>query len=105
MERTAPTSTPGLSVAGRWQSEFSKTLAGPPPSPAVKNVFLETDSEGAILAAGVLLTDPARGGVGAGYRIVLDGRRRVDEIAALLAESPQGASLPIAFFSSRAWVR
>jgi hypothetical protein len=103
-ERTAPAATPGLSVAGRWQTEFSKTLPGPPPSPAAKNVFIETDSEGAILAAGVLLTDPARGGVGAGYRIVPDGRRRMDEIAGLLAKDPQGASLPIDFIPYPAWV-
>jgi hypothetical protein len=104
LERTAPAATPGLSVAGRWQTEFSKTLPGPPPSPAVKNVFIETDSEGAILAAGVLLTDPARGGVGAGHRIVPDGRRRVDEITALLAENPRGASLPIDLIPYSAWV-
>jgi hypothetical protein len=99
-----PASTPGLRVAGRWQTEFSLTLPGNPPSPAVKNVFIENDQAGAIQAAGVVLTDPARGGVGAGYRIVPDGRRRVDEIAALLSQSPHGAALPIDFIPYPAWV-
>jgi hypothetical protein len=35
---------------------------------------------------------------------VPDGRRRVDEIAALLAENPQGASLPIDFIPYPAWI-
>jgi hypothetical protein len=100
---TAPVSTPALNLAGRWQTEISKTLPGPPPSPVVKNVFIETDSTGAIQAAGVVLTDPARGGVGAGYRVVTDGRRRVEQIAALLTESPGGAALPIDFISYPAW--
>jgi len=96
--------TPGLQVAGRWQTEISLTLPGNPPSPAVKSVFIENDQAGAILAAGVVLTDPARGGLGAGYRIVPDGRRRVDEIAALLTQTPHGAALPIDFIPYPAWV-
>jgi hypothetical protein len=99
-----PAATPGLQVAGRWQTEFSLTLPGNPPSLAVKNVFIENDQAGAIFAVGVLLTDPARGGVGAGYLIVPDGRRRVDQIAALLSQNPQGAALPIDFIPFPAWV-
>ena len=99
-----PAATPGLQIAGRWQTEFSLTLPGNPPSPAVKDVFIENDQAGAIFAAGVLLTDPARGGAGAGYRIVPDGRRRIEEIAALLSRSPQGAALPIDFIPFPAWV-
>ncbi len=33
-----------------------------------------------------------------------DGRRRVDEIAGLLAESPRGAALPIDFIPYPAWI-
>ena len=101
---TVPAATPGLEVAGRWQAEISLTLPGNPPSPALKNVFIENDQAGAILAAGVVLTDPARGGVGAGYRIVPDGRRRVDEIAELLSQSPQGAALPMDFIPFPGWI-
>ena len=46
---------------------------------------------GAIVAAGVLLTDPGHGGAGAGYMTVPDGGRRVHEIAAALRPSRRGA--------------
>lgn len=91
-------------MAGRWQTEIPLTLPGNPPTPALKNVFIENDQSGAILAAGVVLTDPARGGVGAGYRIVPDGRQRVDELAPLLTQNPQGAALAMDFIPYAAWV-
>ena len=99
-----PTDGSALNLSGRWQVEVAKTLPGPPPVPVVKDVFLETDREGNILAAGVLLTDPGRGGVGAGFRIAPDGRRRLDEIAPLVAMSPGGASVTIDFIPLPHWV-
>lgn len=93
-----------LDLSGRWATEFSKTLPGSPPRPALKQVFLETDHEGSILAAGVLLTDPGRGGVGAGYRLVPDGARRLEQVSALVAANPSGASLPIDFIPFPAWM-
>jgi hypothetical protein len=94
-----------LDLSGRWETQFSKTLGGSPPRPALKQVFLETDREGAILAAGVLLTDPGRGGAGAGYRLVADGRERLAQVAAALAGSPGGATLPqIDFVPLPAWM-
>lgn len=93
-----------LNLTGRWQMQLSKTLPGPPPRPVLKDVFIESDREGAILAAGVLLTDPGRGGVGAGYRIVSDGPRRVAEAASLLSGASEGAALPIDFIPFPAWV-
>ena len=70
----------------------------------MKQVFLDTDREGAILAAGVLLTDPGRGGAGAGYRVVSDGPQRLGQISSLLAASPAGAALPIDFIPVPAWM-
>jgi hypothetical protein len=99
-----PHVTQRLEIGGRWQAELSLTLPGNPPAPAVKNVFVENDQSGAILAAGVVLTDPARGGAGAGYRLVQDGRRRVDEVAALLEQSPQGAVLSMDFIPFPGWM-
>jgi len=99
-----PTDGSALNLSGRWQVQVAKTLPGPPPVPVVKDVFLETDREGNILAAGVLLTDPGKGGVGAGYRIAPDGRRRLDEIAPLVAVSPGGASLTTDFIPLPHWV-
>ncbi len=101
-ETTSPSGA--LDLSGRWETEFSKTLAGPPPRPALKQVFLETDREGSILAAGVLLTDPGRGGVGAGYRVVSDGPKRLEQISSLVAAAPSGASIPIDFIPIPAWM-
>ncbi|MGH9317441.1 MAG: hypothetical protein ACRD1P_10065 [Thermoanaerobaculia bacterium] len=100
----ATPSTPTLDLTGRWQTQVSETLPGPPPRPVLKDIFLETDREGAILAAGVLLTDPGRGGAGAGYRVVSDGPRRVAEAASLLVSAPAGSALPIDFVPFPAWV-
>jgi len=97
-------STHTLDLSGRWQTEISETLPGPPPRPVLKDVFLDTDREGAILAAGVLLTDPGWGGAGAGYRMVSDGPRRVAEASSLLVSSPAGSSLAIDFVPFPAWV-
>ncbi|MEO8431977.1 MAG: hypothetical protein ABI592_10745 [Acidobacteriota bacterium] len=100
-----PTSPSGaLDLSGRWETEFSKTLPGSSPRPALKQVFLETDHEGSILAAGVLLTDPGRGGAGAGYRVVADGSTRLEQISTLVAASPSGAALPIDFIPFPAWM-
>ncbi len=92
-----------VDLSGRWETEYSKTLAAPS-RPALKQVFLETDSDGAILAAQVLLTDPGRGGAGAGYRLVADGPQRLGRISSLLASSPAGANLPVDFIPYPAWI-
>ncbi|MEP6801667.1 MAG: hypothetical protein ABJC07_07010 [Acidobacteriota bacterium] len=100
----APAATSArLDLSGRWATEFSKTLSAPA-RPALKQVFLETDAEGAILAAHVLLTDPGRGGAGAGYRLASDGPQRLGQISSLLSASPAGASLPIDFIPFPAWI-
>jgi hypothetical protein len=96
--------TPPLDLSGRWHTQVSKTLPGPPPRPVLKDIFFETDREGTILAAGVLLTDPGQGGAGAGYRLASDGPRRLTQAASLLAAAPGGAALPIDFIPFPAWV-
>jgi hypothetical protein len=98
----APPTPAILDLTGRWTAEIEKTLPGPPPRPAIKSAFLETNREGGILAAGVLLTDPGRGGAGAGYRIAPDGRRRLDEAIALLA-GVKSAAVPVDFIPFPAW--
>src|SRR5262249_20377623 len=92
-----------LDLTGRWTAEAEKTLPGPPARPAIKSVYLETAREGSIQAAGVLLTDPGRGGAGAGYRMAADGRRRLDEALELLT-GVKSASVPVDFIPFPAWV-
>lgn len=103
--RAAAAAAPArLDLSGRWEAQFSKTLPGSPPRPALKQAYLETGQDGAILAAGVLLTDPGLGGVGAGYRVASDGVERLGRISSLLASSPGGAALPIDFIPFPAWM-
>ncbi|MDQ2978729.1 MAG: hypothetical protein M3R62_05880, partial [Acidobacteriota bacterium] len=99
-----PTPAAKLDLSGRWESQISKTLPGPPPRPALKQAYLETDRDGAILAAGVLLTDPGRGGAGAGYRVVSDGAERLRQVSSRLAESQGGAALSIDFIPFPGWM-
>jgi len=91
-------------LTGRWQATAPTTIAGTPPRPALREVFLETDRAGAIVAAGVLLTDPGRGGAGAGYLTVPDGGRRVREIVAALGRAPKGAPLSLEFIPLPPWM-
>ncbi|HEV7501785.1 MAG TPA: hypothetical protein VGQ33_17335 [Vicinamibacteria bacterium] len=91
-------------LTGRWQATASTTIAGSPPRPALREVFLETDRAGAIVGAGVLLTDPGHGGAGAGYLTVPDGGRRVHEIAAALGRAPRGAPLALEFIPFPPWM-
>lgn len=93
-----------LDLTGRWEARQPTTIAGPPARPALREVFVETDRSGAIVAAGVILTDPGRGGAGAGYLTVPDGGRRVGEIAAALSRSPRGAPLSLDFIPLPPWV-
>lgn len=93
-----------LNLSGRWDSEISELLPGAPPRPAVKRASIETDHEGFIIAASVVLTDPGRGGAGAGYRMTADGRRRLNDLLPLLAALPSGAPLPIDFIPLPPWV-
>lgn len=92
-----------LDLTGRWTAEIEKTLPGTPPRPVIKSAYLETSRDGEILAAGVLLTDPGRGGAGAGYRIVPDGKRRLDQAVAMLS-GVRSAQVPVDFIPFPAWV-
>jgi len=93
-----------LDLTGRWQGRVATTIAASPPRPALREVFIETDRSGTIVAAGAVLTDPGHGGAGAGYLTVPDGGRRVHEIAAALAASPHGAALSLDFIPLAPWV-
>ena len=66
--------------------------------------MIETDRDGGILAARVVLTDPGRGGAGAGYRISSDGSRRLADALAALAASPGGAPLDVDFLELAPWM-
>ncbi len=92
-----------LDLTGRWQGKAATTLPGPPARPALREVFVETDRSGNIVAAGVTLTDPSHGGAGAGYLTVPNGRERLDAIAAATLASPKGASLTLDFISLPPW--
>ncbi len=98
----APPEPWALDLTGRWQARTATTIPGPPSRPALREVFVETDRSGNIVAAGVTLTDPGRGGAAAGYLTVTDGQRRVREAAAALAAAPR-ASLALDFIPFAAW--
>ena len=100
----APHEPWALDLTGRWQARAPTTIAATPPRPALREAFVETDRAGAIVAAGVTLTDPGRGGAGAGYLTVPDGGRRVREISAAIAQAPRGAALTLEFIPFPAWV-
>lgn len=93
-----------MDFTGRWQGRAATTIPGDPPRPALREAFIETDRSGTIVAAGAVLTDPGRGGAGAGYLTVPDGRRRVQEIARTLAASPRGAAIALDFIPLAPWV-
>jgi hypothetical protein len=93
-----------LDLTGRWQGKIATTIAGTPSRPALREMFVETDRSGNVVGAGVTLTDPGRGGAGAGYLTVPDGGRRVRELAAALIASPAGASLTLDFIPYAPWV-
>jgi hypothetical protein len=93
-----------LDLSGRWRASFSKMLGGNPPRPALKEISLESDRDGSIRAARVVLTDPGRGGAGAGYRSASDGGRRLTEALAALAAAPEGAPLALDFLELAGWI-
>jgi hypothetical protein len=102
-----PPATPApwsMDFTGRWEGRAATTIPGDPPRPALREAFIETDRSGTIVAAGAVLTDPGRGGAGAGYLTVPDGRRRVQEIARTLAASPRGAPIALDFIPLAPWV-
>lgn len=106
-DSTPPPATPepwSMDLTGRWQGRAATTIAGNPPRPALREAFIETDRSGTIVAAGAVLTDPGRGGAGAGYLTVPDGRRRVEDIARALSASPRGAPLSLDFIPLPPWV-
>ena len=92
-----------LDLTGRWQGKVATTLPGPPARPALREVFVETDRSGNIVAAGVTLTDPSHGGAGAGYLTVPNGRERLNTIASATLASPKGASLALDFIPLPPW--
>ena len=93
-----------LDLTGRWEGRGATTIPGNPARPALREVFVETDRSGSITAAGATLTDPGRGGAGAGYTTVPDGGRRVREAASALAASPRGAALTLDFVPLPGWM-
>ena len=103
-----PTSTTpepwSLDLTGRWQGKITTTIPGTPSRPALREMFIETDRSGNVVSAGVTLTDPGRGGAGAGYMTVPDGGRRVRELAAALAAAPSGASVTLDFIPYAPWM-
>ncbi|HEY3202794.1 MAG TPA: hypothetical protein VGL03_03940 [Thermoanaerobaculia bacterium] len=100
-----PTPAPwALDLTGRWEGKVATTIAGPPPRPALREVSLETDRSGNLVSAGVTLTDPGRGGAGAGYLTVPDGQRRLREISGALLASPRGAAPNVDFIPFPPWV-
>jgi hypothetical protein len=103
-----PTSTTpepwSLDLTGRWQGKIATTIAGTPSRPALRELFVETDRSGNVVAAGVTLTDPGRGGAGAGYLTVPDGGRRVRDLASAIGASPSGAALALDFIPYPPWV-
>jgi len=100
----APTPSAALNLAGRWYAQASDTVAASPPRPVLKEAFIETDRDGKILSARVLLTDPGRGGAGAGYWTAPDGPQRVAAAVAALTESPAGAAINTDFLNLAPWV-
>src|SRR5262245_42454366 len=105
-QSTTPVSSgaPTLNLTGRWYGQVSDTLPQSPPRPVVKEATIETDRNGKILAARVVLTDPGRGGAGAGYRTVLDGAQRIDDAVGALAGAPGGAPVNVDFISFAPWM-
>ncbi len=99
-----PTPSSALNLAGRWYGQASDTLPGSPPRPVVKEASIETDRDGKILSARVLLTDPGRGGAGAGYLTAADGAQRVADAVAALSASPAGAAIHTDFVNLAPWV-
>jgi hypothetical protein len=93
-----------LDLTGLWKGQVATVLPGSPPRPALREISVETDRAGAIVAAGVTLTDPGHGGAGAGYLTVPDGRRRVREMAEALAAAPRGAAVALDFIPFAPWV-
>jgi hypothetical protein len=93
-----------LDLAGRWRAQATITLPGSPPRPAVREVFIETDRDGQIRAAEVLLTDPGHGGAGAGYRSGADARGLIERFVPALAAERSGAALPVDFVPLPPWI-
>lgn len=99
-----PSPAPTLNLTGRWYGQVSDTLAVSPPRPVLKEASIETDRDGKIVAAQVLLTDPGRGGAGAGYRSAPDGAQRITDAVAALASAPGGAPVNVDFIALAPWM-
>jgi hypothetical protein len=97
-------STAVLDLAGRWRAQAAITLPGAAPRPAAREASIETDREGHIVGAEVLLTDPGHGGAGAGYRMTAGARDLLDRLAPMLAAQPAGAELPLDFVRLPPWI-
>jgi hypothetical protein len=102
-----PAATPEpwtLDLSGTWKARATTTIPGAPPRPALREVTLETDPSGNVVSASALLTDPGRGGAGAGYMTVPDGLQRVRDISAAVAGDPRGAAVELDFIPLPPWV-
>ena len=93
----------GLDLSGRWTAQLSK-LIGDPPRPVLKEISIDSDTDGLIRAARVVLTDPGRGGAGAGYRMAPDGPSRLSRAASRLAVRPAATEIPIDFLEPPGWL-
>src|SRR5712691_11623227 len=102
--KAAPPAAPTLNLTGRWYGQVTDTLPLATPRPVLKEAAIETDRDGKITAARVILTDPGRGGAGAGYRTVADGTARIDDAVAALASAPGGAPVNVDFLALAPWM-
>ncbi|HTD52926.1 MAG TPA: hypothetical protein VK780_07875 [Thermoanaerobaculia bacterium] len=99
-----PSAASTLDLSGRWYGQVSDTLQGESSRPVLKEASIETDRDGNIVAAQALLTDPGRGGAGAGYRTATDGAQRITDAVAVLASSPGGAPVNVDFLVLAPWM-
>jgi hypothetical protein len=95
-----------IDLSGRWHASISKSLGGNPSRPVLKEISLDSDREGGIEAARLVLTDPGQGGAGAGYRTAPDGARRLSEVASALASASPGSgvALSLDFLELPGWI-
>ncbi len=101
---SGPPASSSLNLGGRWYGQVTDTVPGSPPRLVVKEASIETDRDGRIVSARAILTDPGRGGAGAGYRVVANGSQRIAEVVAALQAAPAGADIQTDFLSLAPWV-
>jgi hypothetical protein len=77
-----PGQTAPVTMAGVWSGRVTGALPGPPAREITKFVTIESDADGGIRAASVLLTDPVAGSAGAGYRLDPGGSKGFEALIA-----------------------